>query len=140
MKPILLYGAESWPLNTRAKSKLQGEEMRVLRATKGVTQRYRGRNLDVRREQRVEPLQGEMERIQLRWYGHVMRMADNRLPRKYLLWQPSGSRPVSRPRKCWTDGIRGAIEKRGDILKVIEESQKYLNRQEWREFSRRPTS
>ena len=140
LKPILLYGAESWALNTRAKSKLQGEDMRVLRATKGVTQRDRGRNLDVRREQRVEPLQGEMERIQLRWYGHVMRMADNRLPRKYLLWQPSVSRPVSRPRKCWTDGIRGAIEKRGDTLTVIEESQKYLNRQEWREFSRRPTS
>ena len=69
-----------------------------------------------------------------------MRMIDNRLPKKYLLWQPSGRRPVGRLRKRWTDGIKVAIEKRGDTLKVVEESLKYLNRQEWREFSRRPTS
>ena len=78
---------------------LQGAEMRVLRTVKGVTRRDRVRNPDIRRELRVEPLLEEIERIQLRWYGHVMRMTDNRLPRKYLLWQPSGSRPVGRPRK-----------------------------------------
>ena len=60
-----------------------------------------------------------------------MRMADNRLPKKYLLWQLSGSRPVDRPRERWIDGIRAAIEKRGDALSSIEESQKYLDRQEW---------
>ena len=47
---------------------------------------------------------------------------------------------MGRLRKRWTDGIKVAIEKREDTLKVVEESQKYLNRQEWREFSRRPTS
>ena len=97
LKPILLYGAESWVLDTRAQSKLQGAEKRVLRAIKGVTRRDRVRNLDIRRELRVEPLLEEIERIQLRWFGHVMRMTDNRLPKKYLLWQPSGSRPVGRP-------------------------------------------
>ena len=106
----------------------------------GVIRRDRVRNLDIRRESRVEPLLEEIERIQLRWYWHVMRMTDNRLPMEYLLWQPSGSRPVGRPRKRWTDGIQVAIEKREDTLKVVEESQKYLNWQEWREFSRRPTS
>ena len=90
MKPILLYGAEAWALNTRAKSKLQGVEMRVLRAIKGVTRRDRVRNLDIRGELRVEPLLEEIERIQLRLHGHVMRMTDNRLPKKYLLWQPLG--------------------------------------------------
>ena len=108
--------------------------MRVLRAIKGVARRDRVRNLDVRRELRVESLQEEIERIQLRWYGHVMRMTDNRLPKKYLLWQPSGSRPVGRPRKRWTDGIQVAMEEGGDTVKVIEERQIYLNRQEWREF------
>ena len=47
---------------------------------------------------------------------------------------------MGRPRKRWAGGIRGAIEKRGDTLEVIEESQKYLNRQEGREFSRTRTS
>ena len=55
----------------------------------------------------------------------------NRLPKKYLLWQPSGSGPVGRPRKHWVDGIRAAIEKRADALSTNEESKAYLNRQEW---------
>ena len=69
----------------------------------------------------MEPLLEEIERIQLRLYGHVMRMTDNRLPKKCLLWQPSGSGPVGRPRKRWTDRTRIAIEKRRDTLKVVEE-------------------
>ena len=72
LRPMQLHEAESWALNARAQSKLQGAEMRVLRAVKGVTRRDRVRNLDIRRELRVEPLQEEIERIQLRWYGHVI--------------------------------------------------------------------
>ena len=72
----------------------------------------------------MKPLLEEVERIQLRWYGHVIRMTDNGLPEKYLLWQPSGSRPVGGPRERWTDGIKVAIEKRGDTLKVVEENKK----------------
>ena len=112
----------------------------MVSSLKGVTRRDRVRNLEIRRELRVEPLLEEIERIQLRWYAHVVRMADNRLPKKYLLWQPSGSRLVGRPRKRWIDGIRVAIEKRGDALSTIEESQKYFDRQKWRGFSWRPTS
>ena len=71
----------------------------------------------------MEPLLEEIERIQLRWYGHVMRIIDNRVHKKYLLWQPLSSRPVGRPRNRWNDSLRGAIEK-GDSLRVIKESQK----------------
>ena len=37
LKPILLYGAETWSLTTKTQSKLQAAEMRVLRLIKGVT-------------------------------------------------------------------------------------------------------
>ena len=46
-----------------------------------MTRRDRVRNLDVSREQRVEPLQEEIERIQLRRYGYVLRTMDNRQPK-----------------------------------------------------------
>ena len=36
-KPILLYGSESWALTTKARPKLQGAEMKVLRTIRGVT-------------------------------------------------------------------------------------------------------
>ena len=58
---------------------------------------------------------------------NVMRIIDNRLHKKYLLWQSSGSKLVARPKNRWNDSLRDAIDKR-DSLRVIKESHKYLNR------------
>jgi hypothetical protein len=43
---------------------------------------------------------------QLRWYGHVVRMEKERLPKQVLLWTPQGRRRKGRPRRSWTKGIR----------------------------------
>ena len=48
------------------------------RAIKSVTRRDRVTNVNNRKELRVEPLLEEVERIQLGWYGPVMRMMDDR--------------------------------------------------------------
>ena len=48
MRPVLMYGHEVWTLNTKAKSKIQAIEMKVLRLIAGVTRMDRVRNEDVR--------------------------------------------------------------------------------------------
>ena len=134
LKPILLYGAESWSLTTKTQSCLQAAEMRVLRLIKGVTRLDKCRNTDIREELSVKPLLDEIERNKLKWYGHVMRMGEERLPKKYLLWQPREKRPVGRPRKRWSEGIGVALERRGTTLEEVEESKLYDDRDEWRRF------
>ena len=42
---------------------------------------------------------------QLIWYGHVQRMAENRLPKQILTWTPHGRRKRGRPRRSWREGI-----------------------------------
>ena len=37
----------------------------------------------------------------LRWYGHVCRMPDTRLPKKVMYGQVKGRGTVGRPRKIW---------------------------------------
>ena len=81
LKPILLYGAEAWSLTNKTQSKLQAAEMRGLRLIKGVTRRDRCMNADIRKELGVGSILEDMERSKLRWYGHVMRMSDDRLPK-----------------------------------------------------------
>ena len=77
LKPILMYGSEVWSLTTKTVSRLQAAEMRVLRLIMRVTRKDRMRNSRIR-EELVTPLLEDIERGKLRWYGHVMRMEEER--------------------------------------------------------------
>ena len=136
LKPILLYGSEVWSLTSKTESQLQAAEMRVLRTIRGVTRRDRMRNSQIRAELQVVPLLEDIERNKLRWYGHVMRMTDDRKPKKYLQWRPAGRRPVGRPRRRWIEGVGSALTARGTSLGEVEESRRYEDRGEWRSFLR----
>ena len=45
------------------------------------------------------------EKDQLRWFGHVSRIPQERLPKQTLFAKPDGKRPVGRPRKRWMDHV-----------------------------------
>ena len=64
----------------------------------------RRRNTDNREEMGVGSILEDIARSKLKWYGHVMRMGEERLPKKYLTWVPEGNRPTGRQRKRWIDG------------------------------------
>jgi hypothetical protein len=54
-----------------------------------------------------------MERNRLKWYGDVMRMADERIPKKMLEMKLRERRPRGRPRTRWMDQVKRDMEKRG---------------------------
>ena len=113
---------------------MQAAEMRVLRAIKGIRRRDRIRNNTIRSELKVTPLLEEIERSKLRWHGHVMRMEEDKKPKRYLKWKPEGKRPVGRPRKRWMEGIEVALNRRGTSLCEVEEDRRYEDRDGWRRF------
>ena len=76
------------------------------------------------------------KKSKLRWYGHVMRMEQERYPRIYYQWKPRGKRPVGRPRKRWREGVRDAIEARGTTIERVEEEEMFQDRTVWRSFVR----
>ena len=51
----------------------------------------------------IESLLFQIERSQLRWFGHVCRMSHERLPKQTFYDKVSGKRPVGRPRTIWLD-------------------------------------
>ena len=114
-----MYGSEVWSLTTKGLL-LQAAEMRVLRLIMGVTRKDRMRNSRIREELKVTPLLEDIERGKLRWYGHVMRMEEERKEKKYLMWRPPGKRRVGRPRKRWIEGIDRALERRGTSREEVE--------------------
>ena len=114
--------------------KLQVAEIRVLRLIKRVLRRDRCRNRDIREEVSFGSIFEDIERSKLRWYGHIMRMSDDRLPKRYLTWVPEGSRPTGRPRKRWTDGLNVGMSRRSRAPKEIEHLRLYDVRSERRAF------
>ena len=113
---------------------LLAAEMRVLRLIKRVTRRDRLRNEDVRKEHDVKSILQHVEETQLRWFGHVKRMSDDRTAHQWLQWKPSTTRPPGRPRKRWMDNIKAAVERRGTTLQEVESSEMFLDRKSWRDF------
>lgn len=134
LRPLLLYGHECWTLTVPSKSRIQAAEMRVLRLIKGVTRRDRIRNENIRRELGVKSILTVIEEGQLRWYGHVRRMDDTRIPKRWFDWRPSTRRPVGRPRKRWMGNIEEAVEQRRSTLQDIERRRLFDDRRAWRLF------
>ena len=126
LKPVLLYGCETWVLTEKLKSKIQAAEMRVLRLIFGVTKRERLRNTTIREALGVESVLLQIERCQLRWFGHVHRMPVYRDVRRIMEWVPEGRRRRGRPRLRWKDDINKIIERCGmeynDAIDICQDS------------------
>ena len=80
--------------------------MRFLRKIEGVTLFNKVRSSENRKSLNIEPLLLQIERSQLRWFDHVSRMLQERLPKQALLAKPNGRRPVGRLRTRWTNNIK----------------------------------
>ncbi|KAF7641622.1 hypothetical protein LDENG_00275920 [Lucifuga dentata] len=79
--------------------------MRFFRRVSGLTLRDRVRSSDIQEGLGVELLLLRIERSQLRWFGHLIRMTPGRLPREVFQACPTGKRPWGRPRTRWRDYI-----------------------------------
>jgi hypothetical protein len=79
--PILSYATESWTTTSKNENRIGAAEMKLLRRSLGKTRRDRCRNATVREQLKQESLTDGIERRKLRWYGHLVRMAEDRKPR-----------------------------------------------------------
>ena len=132
-KPTLLYGAESWPVNNKIEQKITAAEMKYLRRISNKTKRDMIRNTKIREDLKVKPITEYIETSQLKWYGHVKRMENKRLPKKIMETRMEGKRARGRPRTSWIDSITSAGKKRQKTL--VEMNRMVTNRKEWRKFS-----
>ena len=88
------------------RSQVQASEMRFLLTIEGVALFNKVRSSEIRKSLNIEPLLLRIERSQLRWFDHVSRMPQERLPKQGLHAKANGRRPVGRPRTRWIDYIK----------------------------------
>ena len=113
---ILLYGSECWALSQALVQQLQTFHNKCVRKMCRVTlqhchlHRITAASLDARLG--LHGIQPTIDRLRMGWVGHVARMSDGRLPRRFLTAWIRAKRPIGRPRlstaHCISDTIRRA--------------------------------
>ena len=64
------------------------------------------RNEEIRRQTRLKTSEIIIKQRRLRWFGHMLRMDDDRIPKQATSWEMSAtSQGPGRPRKNWNDII-----------------------------------
>jgi len=91
-----------WTTLTKHESRITGTEMRCIRKCMGKTSRERIRNSQIRGIQNQEPVTKMVDKRELRWFGHLIRMDSSKKP-----WQVWGTRVETwvrgRPRIEWEE-------------------------------------
>lgn len=113
VKSVTTYGSEVWEIDKRTKGKLLALEMDYWRRSCCYSRRDRIRNDDIRNKMDVKKsILDEIEKKQIVWYGHVMRMTDERWPKRVLKWVPTERQKRGRPRLAWQQGVQEAMTAR----------------------------
>ena len=95
------YVHEVWVMTERIRSRIQATKMSFLSWVAGLSLRDRVRSSVIRERLGVDPLLLDLERSQLRWFGHLVRKPPERLQREVLTARPTGKGPHGRPGTCW---------------------------------------
>lgn len=134
IRPIVLYGSETWSTTKKDEALLQTFENRILRRIFGpikdaISGEWRIRsNIEIHTLFNSPLITGIMRANRLQWLGHVERMADNRETKTAYTKMLNGRRPRGRPRRRWRDNVQADLQ----TLKVTNWKDKVKNRDEWR--------
>ncbi|PSN37814.1 hypothetical protein C0J52_22582 [Blattella germanica] len=83
VKSSITYGSETWHLKSGTIHKLHSTQMDFWRRSTRISKRDNIRKPMIREKMKVKgSLTEDIKTAQLRWFGHVKRMREDRLPKK----------------------------------------------------------
>ena len=80
----LLYGCETWSLNSQQRKRLEKFHLSTLRKIARIRWFHKVTNYQVLSRCKIPTLQSMIDKAKLRWTGHVVRMDKHRIPKALL--------------------------------------------------------
>ena len=115
VRSVLLYGSETWPLRAEDVRRPSVFDHRCLRSIGKICWEHRISNTEVRRRVLGRRKMSVIEQLHHhipRWLGHVLRMSNDRLPRRALFAEPKSNwkRPSGGQRMTWQRIMKSLTE------------------------------
>ena len=104
LRPILLYGHESWVTTKRLDSRIQAVDTKVLPTNKMChkeRQNPKCTHADIYEEFHIKPILDVIKVGKFIWLGHVMRREPPSMLHEVVNYKVRGTRPRGRPRTTW---------------------------------------
>ena len=114
----LFCGSEMSTMLTKHESKSTGAEMRSIKKCMGKTSRERIRNSQIRGILNQEPVTEMVDKRELRWFGHLIRMDSNKKPWQVWDARVEGTWGRGRPRIEWEELV-WKLTKKGKTLQEV---------------------
>ena len=86
---VVLYGSETWTMNKSTQRKLESFHTSCLRMVLYLSYMQRVTNEEVLAISRMSTLSAMIMIKRLKWFGHVLRMNDDRLALRAFNWEPT---------------------------------------------------
>ena len=99
VRPALMYGAETLVTTKAQEKKLQVAEIRMLRWLQAWMD--------------VLSYEYKVQERRLKWYGHVMRIAEHYVGRRAMEMKVQGRIKIGRPNRGWLDKVKDDIKEKG---------------------------
>ena len=106
VKPILLYGSETWRTSVATTRRLQVFMNTCLRHILRIRWPQIISNEELWRRTNQDPIELELLQRRWRWVGHTLRKASTSCVRQALSWEAIGRRRRGRPRNTWRRDLR----------------------------------
>lgn len=137
IRPIVTYGSETWTVTKRNEENLLKFERRIIRSIQGPirvsdTEWRLATNNEVYAFFGHDDIACVMRRNRLRWWGHLMRMSDDRAAKRVYSTNVIGDRARGRPRLRWRDQVMDDLR----TLGITNGRVVAMDRHRWRSLIR----
>ena len=113
VKPVLLYGAETWRITAINKKKIQSFINACLRKILRIRWPKTIRNDVLWQRTNQLPVEVEILQRKWKWIDHTLRKPVSSITRQALTWNPQGRRRRGRPRNTWRRDLEEDTKKIG---------------------------
>ena len=113
VKPVLLYGAETWRSIVATVKRIQTFISTCLRRILKIRWPDIISNQDLWKRTRQHPIEVDILQRRWEWFGHTLRKSSSNITRQALTWNPQVKRKRGRPRNSWRRDLKADMGRNG---------------------------